>query len=110
MGASKLAPNQNLYREIFHVGIELTKGKPSHNQPEQSEVVAAQPVEILVSAIFAHEQHDDAAAVERRRGQQVERAEEQIQGEENKKHDAGKIPPAAGRIAADPMHRRAEAE
>src|ERR1700704_2035517 len=103
---SEVAANQSIHSEAFDIGIKLRKDDQSHDQPDHGKIVTAQPVEVFVSAVFAHEQHDDAAAVEGRSGQQVERAEQQIQREENEKDDGGKIRAAGVGVSAEPLHRR----
>ena len=74
-GALNAARKQEHAHEIINRLIDVPKQEYSDQEPGQSKAVAAQPVEIPLRSFFTHEQHDHRAAVQRREGQKIERAE-----------------------------------
>lgn len=59
---------KDAYDVILDVGKDLAENEQAEEQTCHGKTVAPEPVEILLSAGFAHKQHDGSAAVERRHG------------------------------------------
>src|SRR5271167_2554895 len=84
-GALDAAWDQMRACETINRFIDVTKSDHGQQQPRDCETVAPKPVQVTLCGLLAHEEQDHRASIERRYGKQVERAQEQIQGEEDEK-------------------------
>lgn len=62
------------------------ENKESDEKACHGEAVAAEPIEIFLGGGFAHEEHDYGAAIERRERQEIEGAEEKVEGKQGKEY------------------------
>ena len=78
---TKMPLEKQVHDEILDVGKYLTEDNQADEQAGNGKTVAAQPVQVLLCAGFAHEQHDGGAAIEGRNGQKIKSAEQEIHHE-----------------------------
>ena len=72
-------------RRPLHDGENPLENDQANEQTGHGETVAANPVEIALGAVLGHENHDAGAAIKWRNREEIEGAEEQIQGKDDEK-------------------------
>jgi hypothetical protein len=87
--------------EGLDVRIDLAKDDEAYEKARHGKVIAAQPVEITLGAVFVHEKHDAGAAIERRNRKEIKSAEKEIQGEDHKKRNNDKAGSPSDGIARE---------
>lgn len=70
--------------ECFYRRKNVSKDEQTHKKSWHGECAASDPIHIAASAVFAHEKHDDGAAIERRNREKIENAKKQIEREQDK--------------------------
>ena len=90
--------------------IDVWKSKNCDKKTNHRVAVPSKPIQIALGAVFAHEEHDASAAVQRGNRQQIERAEEEIQRKESAEDITAKVRTARERILVQPAHGPTEAE
>src|SRR5262249_40342235 len=86
-----MAAQQKVGGEPLNWRVKVAEYQQTNQQSHHRVTIPAQPTEITLSAIFAHEQHDTGTAIERRDRQQVKGAEKQVQEEEDQQGSGQKI-------------------
>ncbi len=82
----------------------------AHEKAGHGETVAAKPVQVTLRAILGHEDHDASAAIQRWNREEIEGAEEKIQGKENEENYRNKTRFAGERIVREKMVGTPDAE
>ncbi len=89
--------------EILDVGKDTLENKEADKQAGHGEAVAAKPIEIFLGSGLAHEKHDDGAAIERRKGEEIEGAEKEIERKEGEEGGEKETVGAVG-LAVEEIH------
>ena len=79
----------------------LPEDDQAHEKTGHGKTVTAKPVKIALGAIFAHEDHNAGAAIKWRNREEIESAEEKIQGKDNEEDLEDQA-----RIAGDSIDRK----
>ena len=88
-------------RRPLHDGENPLEYDQANKQTGHGETVTANPVKIALGAIFGHEDHDAGAAIKGRDREEIEGAEEKVEGKEDEKDLEDKA-----RIASDRIDRK----
>jgi len=101
-GSLDVAWNKKRAHKSINWPINIAKQENTHEEARHRPTAAADPVQVALCGLFGHKEQNHGAAIERRHGKKVERAQQQIQREEDEQSSGSEITLAGDGVGMKP--------